>query len=203
MTNAASKLFMAGLLAALPANAQSAGKIRVCVNSGNYTSVGVVTLAEDITSRMLATAGVGVEWHAVANAVCREARQNDTVALDFAEYALPGQPPGALAYAEVYDAVHIVVLFDRVKRSANGPTQVSIVLAHVMTHEIAHLLEGIARHSKTGVMKAHWNAKDFALMGWSPLPFAPEDIELIRLGLVRRAARFASAAPVPTTVASR
>jgi hypothetical protein len=55
-----------------------------------------------------------------------------------------------------------------------------------MTHEITHLLQGISRHSATGVMKARWGTKDVVDMANNPLPFTPEDIDLIQCGLVRR-----------------
>ena len=87
------------------------------------------------------------------------------------------------------------MLFDRIKQNAGSAVDVPTLLAHVMTHEITHLLEGISRHSVTGVMKAHWDARDFADMVRAPLPFAPEDIDLIQSGMVRRAAGSTSAVP--------
>ena len=57
------------------------------------------------------------------------------------------------------------------------------VLAHVMVHEITHLLQGIGRHSATGVMKEVWTAGDFGGMRLRPLPFTPLDIDLIYVGL--------------------
>jgi hypothetical protein len=59
----------------------------------------------------------------------------------------------------------------------------------VLTHEITHILQGVSRHSKSGVMKAHWDAVDYQDMTWRALAFAPEDIELIHLGLRRRDTR--------------
>jgi hypothetical protein len=187
ITSAASNFLVAGLLALLPASAESAGKVHVCVNPSNDTPTIVVIHAEALTSKMFAGAGVAVEWHSAGAAGCQELQQADTVILDFAVNTPPSRHPGALAYAQVYDAVHIVVLFDRVEGAARRSSQVCSILAHVMTHEITHLLEGIARHSETGVMKAQWSPKDFDLMGYGPLPFAPEDVELIRRGLERRA----------------
>jgi hypothetical protein len=179
--------------------AQSAGKIRVCVNSSTYAPTLVLARAEAITSRMFATAGVTVEWHSAAPAVCQGAQPTRTVVLDFATNTPPGEHPGAMAYAHPYEAVHIVVLYDRIEKSADGPIQASTFLAHVMTHEITHLLQGISRHSQTGVMKAHWDAHDFAQMAYKPLPFAPEDIDLIQLGLRRLAAGAGSGVSPATT----
>ena len=47
-------------------------------------------------------------------------------------------------------------------------------------------------------MKAHWDAHDFMQMALTPLPFAPEDIELIQRGL-RVSAVGARAAVTPAT----
>ena len=204
MPNATTRLFVAGLLVVLPASAgnpalatsaQAAGKTRVCVNSSTYTAASALTRAKIITSRMFLTAGVALEWQSIGTAACRGSQQTQTVILDFSTDTPPSEHFGAMAYALPYEAVHIVVLFDRIQRSAGGPTQLSALLAHVMTHEITHLLQGISRHTATGVMKAHWDAKDVADMAQDPLPFASEDIDLIQRGLVRRAAGSTSGLP--------
>jgi hypothetical protein len=95
--------------------------------------------------------------------------------------------PGALAFARVYEGVHIDVFCDRLDRLAPGSKLAVPLLAHVLVHEITHILQGVDRHSDTGVMKACWNGPDYAAMASSPLPFTPEDILLIRLGLAARA----------------
>jgi hypothetical protein len=210
LANATSKLFVAGLLVVLPASArnralttsaQPANTIRVCVNSSSYASVLAINRAKAITSQMFATAGVALEWHSAGTAACRGFQPTRIVVLDFAANAPPNQHPGAMAFALPYEAVHIVVLFDRIQQNAGSAVEVSTLLAHVMTHEITHLLQGVSRHSRTGVMKAHWDAHDFAQMAYKPLPFAPEDIELIQLGLRPRAAVANSLVPAPATMA--
>jgi hypothetical protein len=55
-----------------------------------------------------------------------------------------------------------------------------------MAHEIAHVLEGICRHSREGVMKAHWTDADLGEMFARPLPFSFVDAELIHTGFSRR-----------------
>jgi hypothetical protein len=205
MTKVASKLLVAGLLAVLlairPAVAQPAGKILVCVAASDETPTLVLLRAEAISSRMFVTAGVAVAWHSKGTAACREAPQSGAVSLELVTNTPAAQHPDALAYAQPYQGFEIVVMLDRIERSVSRVSQVSGVLANVMTHEITHLLQGSARHSETGVMKAHWDRKEFAEMTYRPLTFAPEDIELIRLGLERRATGAAGAAPTPTTVA--
>ena len=58
-----------------------------------------------------------------------------------------------------------------------------------MAHEVTDILQGICRHSASGVMKARWDEEDFLQMAWKPLPFTDYDIDLIRRGLDAREAR--------------
>ena len=186
---------------ALAASPQAADKVRVCVNSNNYVSTFVLTRAEDIASRIFASAGVALEWHSTAPAVCQGLQQTKTVVLDFTRNTAASEYAGALAHTQPYEAVHIVVMYDRIAENADGPIQVSTLLGHVMAHEITHVVQGIARHSQAGVMKAHWNAHDIWQMMNKPLPFAPDDIDLIQRGLRPRSASVTSAVPSPTTSA--
>ena len=61
-----------------------------------------------------------------------------------------------------------------------------VVLAHVMVHEITHDLQGVCRHSATGLMKAHWTTSDFCEMLHKPLHFTAEDLILLYHGLATR-----------------
>ena len=60
------------------------------------------------------------------------------------------------------------------------------LLAYVLAHEIAHVLQAVDRHSETGVMKASWDKGDYFSMGRGRLKFTPSDIGLIRLVLDTR-----------------
>ena len=60
--------------------------------------------------------------------------------------------------------------------------------AYVLAHELAHAMEGIARHSERGILKAPWSASDFNEMAFHRLTFTPYDIELIHRGLAARMA---------------
>jgi hypothetical protein len=189
----------AAMTGALAASVPAAGKVLVCVDSGSYelnpVSMVVLTRAEGISSKMFKSAGVAVEWHSTGMGACRKPQRTPAIMLDFAADTPASQYPGALAYALPYEGVHIVVLFDRIEKDAAGPIQVSPLLAHVLTHEITHILQGIARHSETGVMKARWDSHDFLQMTRAPLPFTPEDIALIQTGLRSLAAGTPSTAP--------
>ena len=82
----------------------------------------------------------------------------------------------------------VYVYYDRVLELAGGPNRkmAAILLGHVFAHEIAHVLEGQARHSPTALMKAHWDEHDYAAMAVRPLPLDPQDIELIEKRLSAR-----------------
>jgi hypothetical protein len=56
----------------------------------------------------------------------------------------------------------------------------------VLVHEITHILEGIDRHSETGVMKAHWTEAEIAQMPLKPLCFTAYDVSLIQSGITVR-----------------
>jgi hypothetical protein len=96
--------------------------------------------------------------------------------------------PDALAYAMPYKdfgtCIHVFV--DRVTARNRDPAFARVLLAHVMAHEIAHVLECSVRHSEDGVMKARWSRNDYQRMKWRPLSFAPEDVESLRRGVARR-----------------
>jgi len=66
------------------------------------------------------------------------------------------------------------------------PELPQIVLGYVLAHEITHLLEGISRHSDTGVMKAGWNRTDIFAMRRGRLVLSSEDLDLIHRGMERR-----------------
>jgi hypothetical protein len=102
------------------------------------------------------------------------------------------QLPGSLAFALPYEGSHIVVFYDRVQKS--DPSLVTRLLAYTLVHEVTHILEGITRHSKRGIMKAHWDREDCFEIGLGRLGFAPEDIDLIYRGVDARA--LAMAAPL-------
>jgi hypothetical protein len=158
----------------------------------------VLHLAEAMADGMFATAGVRIEWHGHSSDSGRLPDGALAIGLNFNTPA--HLLPGALGFARVYEGVHIAVFCDRLDRLAPASAVAVPLLAHVLVHEITHMLQGIDRHSDTGVMKACWNGPDYAAMASNPLPFTPQDILLIRLGLAARARgeTLIAADPVPS-----
>jgi hypothetical protein len=168
-----------------PQSTRSAFKVLICVNTDRFPRDADWALAlksaENLSSRMLASAAVALEWHPEEDAPCRKGDQARTVMLEFARGTPDAGHLDAFAYASPH--YRIRVLLDSVLKWSTNKTQMPAVLAHVMTHEITHVLQGTGRHSETGVMKAHWDPQDFMRMAWKPLPFEPMDIVWIRRGL--------------------
>jgi hypothetical protein len=158
-------------------------KVRVYVDN-NAVPPSVLHLAEAMADVMFASAGVRIEWrgHSPEGGPVR----GGALAIGLASNTPDHLLPGALAFARVYEGVHIDVFCDRLSRLAPGSKLAVPLLAHVLVHEITHILQGIDRHSDTGVMKACWTASDYADMVSAPLPFTPQDIQLILLGLAAR-----------------
>jgi hypothetical protein len=174
--------------AGVSANARQSGenarlKVRVFVDNNAVQPI-VLHLAEGIADAMFATAGVRIEWrgHSPEGGAPRGGALAIGLASNTPEHLLPG----ALAFARVYEGVHIDVFCDRLDRLAPGSKMAVPLLAHVLVHEITHMLQGIDRHSDSGVMKSCWTASDYAEMMSTPLRFTPQDIQLIHLGLTAR-----------------
>jgi hypothetical protein len=164
--------------AALPAATEhkvTGHKVMVCIEQAPEARY--LPRAELVASKMFVPVGIRLDWRHLHSCPERDAIQ---IGLSFRTAA--GEHPGALAYAAPYqsaESVRVVVFYDRVSRSG-GSGLADIVLAHVLVHEITHILENMARHAETGVMKARWDAADYRQMARSPLPFAEDDVALIR-----------------------
>jgi hypothetical protein len=158
----------------------------VCVYPGN--ELRVANDAQALASKIFARIGVRIEWH--SSAPCPSAAS--LIQITFSEETPGTQLRDAWAYALPYEGTHIVVFYDRIRRRnrEGGPQQ---LLAYVMVHEITHILQGVNRHSATGLMKAQWSHEDYFEMRRGRLGFAEGDMDLIYRGLDARAARPAGA----------
>jgi hypothetical protein len=149
----------------------------ICMESEPHVPMGT----RGWVSEMFASIGMKIDWRewdsCPAGAIA--------VHLSYAPPKM--QTPKDLGFAEPYQGTRIVVFLDRVE--SMNPEGGPCVLAHVLVHEITHILEGINRHSATGIMKARWDREDYFAMRRKPLPFAQEDIDLIHQGLRARQGR--------------
>ena len=173
-------------LAAVPAQAGEAEQplraaVTACVDMGPQILLG--RQAEAIAGSMFAQAGVDLKWRP-SWGPCPA----DAIRIAFTINTPAHYFPGALAFSQPYEGVHIRIFLDRVTQTVES-RKVPCLLAHVMVHEITHMLQGVSRHSVTGVMKPRWDQGDYSQMAWRPLPFTKGDILLIQLGIKARASR--------------
>ena len=205
MANATTKLFVAGLLAVLPASAgnpkrgQTAEKsvpdVLVYVEGSERVTPPVLFRAEDTATRMFAGIGVQVQWAnrrpvrapGPASTGCASQRPEEIVIQIVAGTAGSARPEAfASAVPYAHAGVRVTVYYDELREAIRlVPRLEPAVLAHVLVHEITHVLQGVVRHSGSGVMRAFWDGKEIPDMAYRPLEFAGVDAYLIHRGLKR------------------
>ena len=142
----------------------------------------VMARAKYMATKVLAGAGVTVEWEKGERP--RDPQRTfcgDRLTIAFDAKAGAGFAAQAVAYTSLNAgwSTEIHIFYDRVSAFPDRPRMAEF-LGHVLAHEIAHVLQGVVRHSSEGVMKARWNDRDCGELARKPLPFAVEDVELIR-----------------------
>ena len=163
-------------------SAESTGTVTVCL--ADPTLDITIDQAKMTVSAMFRKADVNVVWrHSAAD--CRKPGAQGIV-IDLLTHAPQDAPQLAMARAYAYEGVHIQIFRNRVSHPEGGLN--TPLFAHVIVHEITHILQGVARHSETGIMKATWTRDDFMRMQTTPLAFSADDIEMIHLGMLRRSA---------------
>jgi hypothetical protein len=158
-----------------------AGKptVLACLNPGANATV--VVRAQGYANRLFDEMGVRLRWEGDVR------RCAGGIVITLAENTPASTHSGDLAYAWPYERPRAVVFFDRV-RAAVPPGGVPALLAHVLAHEIVHILQGVARHSESGLMKKRWDYADYVEMQRRSLRIAPDDLLLIERGLNLRSA---------------
>jgi hypothetical protein len=172
--------FLTGLTLHAVVNSPASDPLKVCI-TGDAEQF-VVAQAEDITAHIFAGIGIHLEWY-------HDNRHCKTPPPEFLNVVMSSAPesqqPGVLAYSHLHNNPYIEVFYNRVLHIAEPPS-VPKLLAHVLAHEIAHLLEDTGRHSDAGIMKAHWNQSDISHMAFEPMSFTAVDASLIRQGSLIR-----------------
>jgi hypothetical protein len=156
-------------------------RVSVCIDRG----IGLpdLQLARMLAVRIFAEIGTRIEWR------CSNTSEQPIMVTMSTETPEAGHP-GALAYTQQFIGV-IRVFYDRVENYA--PAMRPHLLAYVLAHEITHVLQGITRHSESGIMKAHWDDRDLRKMISKGLVFTPYDVLLIHRGVAAPLSRGTSA----------
>lgn len=132
--------------------------------------------AQRLASSILHKAGVTLEWRRQPPADLR---------IELAAQTPEHAHPGALAVSYPYAgrSKSVTVFLDRIRALTHGADRESALLAYVFAHEIVHIIQGVDRHSETGVMKVRWTAEDRAAIFTLRLAFAEEDLAILQRGL--------------------
>jgi hypothetical protein len=161
--------------------------VTVCMDLGANSLE--ANLARVAASKVFEGIGVSIEWQRYGDS-CPVASGAIVISLS---YATPrNRHQDALAYARPYEGTHVVVFYDRVRERV-APARVPCLLAFVVVHEIAHILQGVKRHSASGIMKAVWDRGDYFEMERKSFRFAREDVDLIHRGMDWRQSRVTAA----------
>jgi hypothetical protein len=155
--------------------------VTVCVTTPGLTLTGGALALARTT---LEQAGVAVEWQCVPPHR-RGGAARPWLPVALVEGAPEGDHPGVLAVSYPYARCSkgITVFVDRVRPLARGQNEETALLAYVVVHEITHVLQGVVRHSETGIMRARWDRRDLAAIAQHRLAFDRADVHLLRQGL--------------------
>jgi hypothetical protein len=189
-----------GLLLAADVSAQGASKrpvlVPVCI--ANDPHVRRVAEALSFTSLIFERVGVRIVWH--QGFVGCDA---GSIRIQLRENTPADERPGAMAYAMPYagfqvftsgqgstgsqGSFHIEVFYDRIEKM--GERLAPRLFAHVLTHEIIHVLQGQTQHAAEGIMKARYTQNDYSAMLQRQLTLTRADVELLQQGIAARAKR--------------
>jgi len=155
----------------------------------------VLGRAKYMATKVLAGAGVTVEWLEGEPPSDRQQTYcGERLIIAFDAKAPARFSTRAVAYSDLTagseTAIHC--FYDRVSHFRDHH-RMPEYLGGLLAHEIAHVLQGVARHSIVGVMKAQWTDHDFDELVHGRLPFTAEDVRLIRSHFSTRAVPVAGA----------
>src|ERR1700674_1051120 len=177
----AAMTLMAAMVGVAAEPKQPQQKLTVYLRETTAVPLAVRAPAVGLANKMFATIGSRLDWR---SGEPPRTSSTQPIGIELATDTPANLLPGALGSAMPYEGVHIRVFFHRLQSDV---VPRSVLLAHVLVHEIAHILQGTDQHSDSGVMKAVWTHRDHVQMRTGALPFTPQEVERIRLGLAARA----------------
>jgi hypothetical protein len=146
-----------------------------------------------VASAIFERIGVHLNWRSGGLPATQSAAGNGALQKAFGIRTLERAPEsatgGALASARIVglSGTEITVYEDRLQRFFGNHSNLARAGAgagYVLAHELAHVMQGVARHSESGILKAQWSSSDFEEMVFHRLAFTNFDVELIHQGLV-------------------
>jgi len=209
--------FMIGGVRPLSADDRDDTELPVTIQIHDYSHVssGSLTRARAVVTAMYERIGVRTEWMGVVQQPVGHqgpARRDEISRIPIAQVtliiltakmaarghvsegalgfaAVPEEGMGRIAYA-IYDRVR-----DTAARAAMNEDD---LLGFVMAHEIAHLMLPRGAHTDGGLMRGHWDVRDFQRIDVLKLGFSPEQADEIRSTLLHNPPALAANAETQT-----
>ena len=131
----------------------------------------VLRQAKDGAARILALAGVQVQWlHCTPEpGECTKGLDRTLLVMHIAatRWGLEEAEATGIALLAPEGGIHFYVFYNAVKRLATVEVRPEVILAHAIAHEIGHLLLCLGEHTPVGMMQGHWSAQELhkAAMG--------------------------------------
>lgn len=177
--------------------------LRLKVNFYAYAQVSESTLADAraTAGRILRKAGIDVEWLDCPTTdedldkypACEARSKPATPTIKLIDGAMARrllQRPGALGFALLSEqtgyGTDAWVFLHRVREAAGKTSSdLSLLLASAIAHELGHLLLGAGQHSRTGIMRGDWNDETVKRAERGELVFTPQQARRMRAQLVK------------------
>jgi hypothetical protein len=190
-------------------------EIQIVVYDGGGVGPKALSVAENLTEKILLTAGLDAQWRsglisdlqrlgtdftARTPAECASAPGADFLRVQVVARAPVGFPAHALGFSLPCAAsgIHVIIYADRVAKvsEATGPT-FGRVLGYAMAHELGHVLLHSAGHEDIGLMKGVWSKNDWQRAALSIIPFSPaQSRQIIRARQKTRSTEIARLSPI-------
>jgi hypothetical protein len=169
----------------------------------NYATVSpdILTSVKNEASLIFQQAGIDTSWldcrRALPNSPvpqqCQEPLGPTDVVLRIVLEPKPvgdGLAPSGLgfAFATREGSTLATLFYNRIQQLAKqGISSAAQILAHAAAHEIGHLLLATMQHFPIGIMRANWEQEDLWRMAKGTLLFTPEQSQLMRTEILKRA----------------
>jgi hypothetical protein len=152
--------------------------------------------AQNVVDKIYSEIGVRVVWKSAHSspAGCTREPSHFRIVVTLQSEATASSSAAAMAFSNPYAAKGpcVTLLMDRLMGAIEkNPRRGGVLLGHVLAHEMGHVIEGIARHSESGLMKEGWSSIEILNLSSANGPrFTSIDSELVLNGL-----RFPTARP--------
>lgn len=191
-------------LAETPANDRAEPRPKITILVYDYAGVTAETQqgAEKVATQILATAGVQTAWpdcslaELLEQPECNRASNPTKLVLRI----LPGSKAARAGYQfhssicgftvqheGVGEGYLVTLFYDCIEKTAeNTGMAQSLIMGHMVAHEIGHLLLPIQGHFRRGIMRAKWGPKDWQRASRKLMFFPGKQAELLRVGVLAR-----------------